>query len=92
MIKIVCYMGTWMCMSKIILMNVVKLETDRTGYGMFSRKASLRFITAEGDVYQIRNMKLDACGICMETASREGYLDLTRSMGGWVYIAEKAEV
>lgn len=91
MIKIIFYIGSWMCMNKIMLVNVVKMEIDRTGYGMFSRKATLKFVAADGQVYCIRDMRLDICAACIETANKEMYLDFTQGIDGWLYIAEKEE-
>ncbi len=91
MIKIIFYMGSWMKMHKVMLVNVVKMEIDRSGYGMFSRKATLKFVTADGQVYCIKNMNMDVCAACIEIANKEVYLDFTKAIDGWIYIAEKAE-
>lgn len=89
MIKVILYIGTWMCMSKMMLVNVARVETDRSGYGFFSKKATLKLTAADGTIYKIRDMRMEDCRICMEKANQDMYLDLTEAMGRWIYIAEK---
>lgn len=89
MMKVVLFLGTFWHINKVVLSNVMRVEVERSAYRCFSRKASLRITTANGDAYIIKNMKMDVCRDIIEKAEKESFLDLTVVFDKYIYIAER---